>query len=166
MRELPFPPVPGAESVAFTTDLAAVRALVRRRAQEAGLSEERAIDLVIAVGEVAANTVQHARTAGMIDIWFDAEEIVCQISDAGHIHDPLAGSRPPEPGATTGYGLWMVNQVCDEVDLHSDETGTTIRMHMRIKDLPPVRRQHGDVLRGRRGAHQGPHHRGAGRLGQ
>jgi anti-sigma regulatory factor (Ser/Thr protein kinase) len=166
MREMPFPQVPGAVSLAFTTDLAAVRALVRRRAQEAGLSEERAIDLVIAVGEVAANTVQHARTAGTIDIWSDTEEIVCQISDAGHINDPLAGSRAPEPGATTGYGLWMVNQVCDEVDLHSSESGTTIRMHMRIKDLPPVQHQHGDIVRGRRVAHQRAHDRGTGRLGQ
>jgi anti-sigma regulatory factor (Ser/Thr protein kinase) len=141
MREVPIPQVPGPQvpgtvSAAFTTDLAAVRALVRRCAQEAGLTEERTTDLVIAVGEVAANTVQHARSAGTIDIWYDTEEIVCQIGDAGHIRDPLAGSRRPEPGAMTGYGLWMVNQVCDEVDLRSDETGTTIRMHMRIKDLP------------------------------
>ena len=35
-----------------------------------------------------------------------------------------------------GHGLWIVNQVCDEVEIRSDETGTTIRLHM---DLPPVR---------------------------
>ncbi len=135
MRKVPLSSVPGAVTLTYTTDLAAVRALVRRCAEAAGLSEKRAIDMVIAVGEVAANTVQHARTAGTLDIWYDAAEIVCQIRDQGFISDPLAGSRPPQPGATTGYGLWMVNQICDKVDLYSDETGTTIRMHMNLKDL-------------------------------
>jgi anti-sigma regulatory factor (Ser/Thr protein kinase) len=126
--------MPGAVSLTFTTDLAEVRELVRRCTKEAGLSEERAIDLVIAVGEVASNTVQHARTAGTIEIWQDSGEMICQITDAGFISDPLAGSREPLPGATDGYGLWMVNQVCDKVDMHSDEAGTTIRMHMNLKD--------------------------------
>jgi anti-sigma regulatory factor (Ser/Thr protein kinase) len=133
MRELPFPSRSGAVSLTFTTDLAAVRALVRRCAQEAGLSNTRAVDLVIAVSEVAANTVQHARTAGQLDIWADADEIICQVTDAGFVADPLAGSRAPRPGATSGHGLWMVNQVCDRVELRSDETGTTIRMHMSLK---------------------------------
>ena len=117
----------------FTTDLAAVRELVKRSAQDAGLDDSRAIDLVIAVGEVAANTVQHARTAGTLDVWLCGDEIVCQITDAGFISDPQAGSRAPDPDATTGYGLWLVNQVCDQVDLHSDPTGTVIRMHMHLR---------------------------------
>jgi anti-sigma regulatory factor (Ser/Thr protein kinase) len=121
-------------SLTFTADLAAVRALVRRCTAEAGLSDKRAVDLVIAVGEVAANTVQHARTAGTLDIWHDADEIICQVTDGGFIRDPQAGSHAPPPGALAGHGLWMVNQLCDRVDLHSDETGTTIRMHMNLKD--------------------------------
>jgi len=119
----------------FTTDLAAVRELVRRSAQDAGLCDSRATDLVIAVGEVAANTVQHARTAGTLDVWHDGDEIICQITDAGFISDPQAGSRAPDPDATTGYGLWLVNEVCDQVDVHSDPTGTTIRMHMNLKEV-------------------------------
>ena len=119
-------------SLTFTTDLSAVRAFVRRRAQQAGLSDARATDLVIAVSEVAANTLLHARSAGMLDIWHDACEIVCQIKDTGFIRDPLAGRRSPRPGALGGYGLWMVHQVCDRVDVRSDETGTTIRMHMNL----------------------------------
>jgi anti-sigma regulatory factor (Ser/Thr protein kinase) len=141
-------------SLTFTTDLAAVRALVRRCTKEAGLTEERAIDLVIAVSEVVANTVQHARSAGTLDIWYDANEIICQVTDAGFIGDPLAGARAPLPGASTGYGLWMVNQVCDKVDQHSDETGTTIRMHMNLKGLPRRRTRVAADLPG----DAGPHH--------
>ena len=120
-------------SVTFTTDLSAIRTLVHRCAREAGLSEPRAIDLVLAVSEIAANTVRHARSAGTLDIWHDTEEIVCQVKDKGYIRDPLAGTRRPTADAMGGHGLWLVNQVCDRVEMRSDENGTVIRVHMFLK---------------------------------
>jgi anti-sigma regulatory factor (Ser/Thr protein kinase) len=120
-------------SYPYTTDLAAIRAIVQRYAIKAGLSDARAIDLVLAVSEVAANTVRHAKSPGHLQIWRDAKEIVCQLHDEGVITDPLAGRRRPSLEARGGHGLWIVNQVCDQVDIVSDETGTTIRLHM---DLP------------------------------
>jgi len=117
-------------SLTFTSDLSAVRALVRHCAREAGLSESRAIDLVLAVSEVAANTYQHARSAGTLEIWHNTDEIVCQVRDKGIITDPLAGRRRPAVDAMGGHGLWLVNQVCDRVELRSGESGTTIRLHM------------------------------------
>jgi len=126
-------PPPGAMTYRYTTDLAAVRAVVYRYARQAGLPEPRAVDLVLAVSEVAANTVRHAKSPGALKIWYDTKEIVCQIQDEGTITDPLAGHRQPSLEANGGHGLWIVNQVCDEVEMRSDEAGTTIRLHM---DLP------------------------------
>ncbi|MGD0604033.1 MAG: ATP-binding protein [Streptosporangiaceae bacterium] len=120
-------------SYPYTTDLAAIRAVVQRHAVKAGLSEARAIDLVLAVSEVAGNTVRHAKSPGQLQIWCDAKQIICQLHDEGVITDPLAGRRRPSLEARGGHGLWIVNEVCDQVDILSDETGTTIRMHM---DLP------------------------------
>jgi anti-sigma regulatory factor (Ser/Thr protein kinase) len=131
------PAPPGAMSYRYTTDLAAVRAVVYRYAIQAGLPESRAIDLVLAVSEVAANTVRHAKSPGSLKIWYDSEEIVCQIQDEGVITDPLAGRRRPSLDARGGHGLWIVNQVCDEVEMRSDETGTTIRLHMDLPRLKP-----------------------------
>ncbi len=124
-------------SYGYTTDLAAVRAVVYRYAKQAGLPEHRAIDLVLAVSEVAANTVRHAKSPGSLNIWYDAQEIVCQIQDEGTIHDPLAGRRKPSMDAMGGHGLWIVHQVCDDVEMYSDETGTTIRLHMKLPRLRP-----------------------------
>jgi anti-sigma regulatory factor (Ser/Thr protein kinase) len=70
-----------------------------------------------------------------MEIWCDAKEIVCEIRDSGVITDPLVGQRPPAPGANGGHGLWLVYQICDQVELHSDENGTTVRLHM---SLPPA----------------------------
>jgi anti-sigma regulatory factor (Ser/Thr protein kinase) len=124
-------------SYTYTTDLGAIRAVVHRYAIEAGLTEARAVDLVLAVSEVAANTVKHAKSPGSLTIWYDTSEIVCQIHDEGVIADPLAGRRQPSLDAQGGHGLWIVNQVCDQVELQSDETGTTIRLHMNLPRATP-----------------------------
>ena len=126
------PPAPDAMSYSYTTDLAAIRAVVHRYAILAGLSESRATDLVLAVSEVAANTVRHAGSPGSLKIWYDSDEIVCQVHDDGFINDPTVGRRKPSLDAMGGHGLWLVNEVCDEVDMRSDESGTTIRLHMKL----------------------------------
>jgi anti-sigma regulatory factor (Ser/Thr protein kinase) len=134
----PLPPSEDPTSYTYTTDLAAIRAVVHRYAIQAGLSEARAIDLTLAVSEVAANTIKHAKSPGSLKIWYDAKEIVCQIHDEGIIADPLAGRRQPSLEALGGHGLWIVNQVCDQVEMQSDETGTTIRLHMILPLADPV----------------------------
>jgi anti-sigma regulatory factor (Ser/Thr protein kinase) len=117
----------------YTTNLSEVRALAEKQARVAGLPDDRVVDFVIAVSEVAGNTVRHAKSPGTIEIWSDDEEIVCEIRDAGVIADPLAGSSPPPSDANGGHGLWLVHQVCDRVDLHSDKNGTVIRLHMSLR---------------------------------
>jgi anti-sigma regulatory factor (Ser/Thr protein kinase) len=116
----------------YTTNLSEVRTLAEKQARAAGLSEDRIVDFVIAVSEIAGNTVRHARSAGSIDIWAADGEVVCEIRDSGIISDPLAGSKPPPPDANGGHGLWLVYQVCDRVELQSDEQGTVIRLHMTL----------------------------------
>jgi anti-sigma regulatory factor (Ser/Thr protein kinase) len=121
----------------YTTNLAEVRALAEKHARIAGLPDERVIDFVIAVSEVVANTVRHAQSPGSMEIWQRDDEIVCEIRDAGVITDPLAGRQgPPSPEATGGFGLYLVYQVCDHVDLRSDENGTVIRLHMTLRPRP------------------------------
>jgi anti-sigma regulatory factor (Ser/Thr protein kinase) len=119
-------------ALTYTTDLAAVRVEVERQARRARLPERKVIDLVLAVSEIAANTVKHARSSGILEISHDDHEVVCTIHDAGVITDPLAGRRRPAPDALDGHGLWLVYQVCDLVEMRSDRSGTTIRLHMSI----------------------------------
>jgi anti-sigma regulatory factor (Ser/Thr protein kinase) len=133
--QIPLAPSHDAMSLKYTTDLSAVRAEVEKRARQTSLPETRVLDLVLAVGEIAANTVRHARSAGTLDITVDDCEIVCTIHDLGWITDPLAGRRRPAADAAEGHGLWLVHQVCDLVEMRSDESGTTIRLHMA---LPPT----------------------------
>jgi len=134
------PPLPAAPadvmSHTYRTNLSEVRALVHEHALAAGMSQARASDLVLAVSEVAANTLRYTRSSGTLDIWQDQGEVICEVRDAGTITDPLAGRRLPALDASGGHGLWLVHQVCDLVELHSDPGGTTVRMHMSVN--PPL----------------------------
>jgi anti-sigma regulatory factor (Ser/Thr protein kinase) len=126
---LPAPP-PTAISREFALDgLASVRAVVADQAAAAGLSRERAADVTLAVNELAANTLRHAHDTGRLLVWSSPGRIVCQVEDAGHIADPLAGRRQPLTPAKGGLGLWMVNQLCDLVEIRTGAGGTTVRIH-------------------------------------
>jgi anti-sigma regulatory factor (Ser/Thr protein kinase) len=124
------PPPPDAEELGYEMDLAPVRRLVERCARQAGLGEERTVDLVLAANEIAANTISHTDGPGVIHVWHTSEEILCQVHDTGRITDPMAGRIRFGPD-DRGHGLWLVNQVCDLVEIRSGEDGTTVRMHMR-----------------------------------
>lgn len=107
-----------------------VRNTVRKHARFAGLSSERAHELVVAVNELATNTLTHTAGEGKLSVWNNPGSLLCEVSDHGRLTDPLAGRRTPVPGAEHGMGLWLVNQLCDLVQIRSDETGTTIRVRM------------------------------------
>jgi anti-sigma regulatory factor (Ser/Thr protein kinase) len=124
------PPPAGAEALAYDSDLVPVRRLVERHARRARLTGERTVDLVLAANEVAANTIRHTAAGGVIHVWHTGAGIVCEVHDSGHITDPLAGRVRHGPD-DRGHGLWLVNQVCDLVELRSGDAGTTVRMHMR-----------------------------------
>jgi anti-sigma regulatory factor (Ser/Thr protein kinase) len=130
-RPLP-PPPPGATRLGYRDDLRAVRDTVNGCAARAGLAPGRTTDLVLAVSEVAANTLRHTPGRGTLQIWQAGDEIICQVTDSGQIADPLAGRRRPAADSFRHGGLWVVNQICDLVELRSGPDGTTVRMHVRL----------------------------------
>jgi anti-sigma regulatory factor (Ser/Thr protein kinase) len=128
----PLAPVPyPATALSYHDDLRPVRAQVTRCAQQAGLPRGRTADLTLAVSEVAANTLRHTSGGGTLRVWRTASGISCQIADSGTITDPLVGRRRPAPDAS-GQGLWIVNQICDLVELRTGPAGTIVRMQMNL----------------------------------
>jgi anti-sigma regulatory factor (Ser/Thr protein kinase) len=128
----PLPDAPDeAHALAFERDsLAAVRNLVGRCALAAGLSTERADDLVLAVNELATNSVTHGGGQGVLRVWSEPHAMVCEISDAGGVVEPLAGRERPTGGHVGGHGLWLCNQLCDLVQIRAYPEGGVIRLHM------------------------------------
>jgi anti-sigma regulatory factor (Ser/Thr protein kinase) len=132
-RPLPTPPA-DTILVPFTSaDLALIRQLIADHAGRLGLTADRAEDLTLAVNEVVTNTVAHTRAGGTLRVWLDAgqDAVVCEVTDTGRITDLLVGRRIPSTDAEGGRGLWLVNHLCDLVELRSSEQGTTVRLYAR-----------------------------------
>jgi anti-sigma regulatory factor (Ser/Thr protein kinase) len=136
-QPLPDPPA-DAVLLRYDTRLRPVRALVANLAATAGLTGTRASDLVLAVSEVTANTLRHTPAGGVLQVWCTFDEMVCQTHDRGWITDPLAGRRRPPAERPGGQGLWVVNQICDLVEIRTGPRGTTVRMHMRLHGGSPA----------------------------
>jgi anti-sigma regulatory factor (Ser/Thr protein kinase) len=131
-RPLPKPPVPPATLLFDHGELAAVRRFVAEHVGGAGLDPDRVGDLGLAVNEVATNAIMYGSGPGTLRIWSEAGHVVCEVSAAGQLADPLVGRIPPDAGSERGRGLLLVNYLCDLVQTHTDRTGTTIRLHMRV----------------------------------
>jgi anti-sigma regulatory factor (Ser/Thr protein kinase) len=121
-----------AEVVFGPSDLGLVRAFVAAGARRAGLHGSRLEDLVLAVNELVANSIKHADGRGVLRTWTDGTTLFCEVADGGRIQDPLAGRSRPADLRTGGRGLWIVNHVCDLVQIRPSKTGTVIRLHMSL----------------------------------
>jgi anti-sigma regulatory factor (Ser/Thr protein kinase) len=118
-----------------------LRALVARYGAMAGLGEARTADLVLAVDEIATNSLRHGGGRRTLRTWREDGAVVCEVRDAGRIEDPMAGRERPAPDGDGGRGLWMVNQLCDLVQLRTFPTGAVVRLHLYVAEqtaTPPV----------------------------
>ena len=129
---LPEPP-PHAPQRAFDVDsLRDVRTMLAAHAVRAGLSQERTGDLLLAVNEVATNSLLHGGGCGTVRIWRHHDALVCEVRDEGRIEDPLAGRRRPPSDSRGGRGLWLANQLCELVQVRAFTSGGVVRLHMRL----------------------------------
>jgi anti-sigma regulatory factor (Ser/Thr protein kinase) len=111
--------------------LGRIRALVAEHARQAGVSELRAGDLVLATHEAATNSIRHAGGEGTLRVWHDRDTVVCEVSDRGRLDEPLAGRARPTLDDEGGWGLWLANQLCDLVQLRTLPEGNVVRLHLR-----------------------------------
>jgi len=119
------------------TDLASVRNLVANHADAAGLGPMHASELVIAVNEVATNSVRHGGGRGTLTIWLEAFAVICEIADQGHFDKALVDRERPAETVAAPRGLWLANQLCDLVQIRSLRDGTVVRLHKR-RSTPAV----------------------------
>jgi anti-sigma regulatory factor (Ser/Thr protein kinase) len=122
-------PPADAEQLAFGHDeLRSVRVFSSRLAGELSFGGDRCMDAAAAVNELAGNSIVHGGGRGTVWGWEGDGRLIFQVSDAGRIADPLAGRRRPTIEQAHGRGLWMVNQLCDLVQIRSGIGGTSVRI--------------------------------------
>jgi len=131
--ELPLAPLKAGRLEFGLDDLHEIRSLVAATADSVGLAPARASDLVAAASELAANSILHGGGRGLATVWGDDAAVFVEVADAGRITDPDVGHRRPEPTAESGRGLYIANQLCDEVAIDSSRSGTRIRLRMELR---------------------------------
>jgi anti-sigma regulatory factor (Ser/Thr protein kinase) len=133
---LPAPCSPIQERTFTVEQLCSLRRFVSAWASEELLDDERRERLVLAVNELASNSIRHGGGRGKLLVWRDTDTLLCEIRDDGHIADPLAGRRRPTIEEYGGRGLWLVNQLCDLVQVRTSPNGSVVRTHMRTDQRP------------------------------
>lgn len=115
------------------SNLAASRGRLRTWLSEAGVDPESAADVLLAVGEAAANATEHAvigtdhEVSMTVSAALSGNILMLTVSDNGR-WKPAAES----PGHR-GHGLHLINALVDSVELTATPGGTTVAM---LKELP------------------------------
>jgi anti-sigma regulatory factor (Ser/Thr protein kinase) len=133
-RDRPLPPLPGpvAEHPFNGATLAGLRRAVTAWATEGGLPASRVPEVVLAVHEVGTNSVRHGGGEGVVRLGAaTGSELVAEVEDVGVITAPFAGLLPPPRTGEGGYGLWLVHQLVELVEIRSGPTGSVVRLHTR-----------------------------------
>lgn len=101
---------------------AATLSLLRQRvaacAAGAGVPDDRAVDVALAVHELAANAVWHGAGSGRLVMYASEGSLSCRVSDAG------PGSHPWP--LQEGHGLWIVHAAADKVTASSGPDGSQV----------------------------------------
>ena len=84
--------------------------------------------LALVASELATNSVRHGGGTGTVAMWLDKGAAVLQFTDSGTLLDPLTGRLSPPLDSEGGRGLYLVNQLCDLVQVRSSDRGTTVRV--------------------------------------
>ena len=135
-----------------TAALARLRTAVLCYATACGMPQDRAIDVMLAVHELAANAVCHGPGHGRLRINATASTLRCEVSDPGspsrngRAPDGTGGQVPGAPGAAPwpveqGHGLYLVHKAADRLRVTSGPHGSLITAVFTLPAGPaPARR--------------------------
>lgn len=135
----PMPPVTGPPALELRLMLdeavMSARHAVGNAVAAAGwLNPDRLDDLLLALTEVAGNSVRHGAGRRQVRLWAPGWGVVCEVADDGTgPADPLVGYCPPEDLPEHGRGLWIARQVCDRLSIEHRDGTTRVRFTVRSR---------------------------------
>ena len=131
--ELPLPAAPAAAAARpFDREtIAEARRWVGGLGRDHGLSPRRVDDLTVVVSELISNGVRYGGGGGTVAVWERDGAVVVEVRSGGRIEDPLLGRTKPTDAQSSGFGMWIVTQLSDLVQVRSTDEGSQIRVHVR-----------------------------------
>ena len=108
--------------------LAPLRRGLRRWLRSQGAQEPDLTEITTAVNEACANAIEHAYSPSPAEFTLEATAedgvVTVVITDEGSLREPRGRDR--------GRGLTIIRAAMDEVDLSTDDSGTTVWMRRRL----------------------------------
>jgi anti-sigma regulatory factor (Ser/Thr protein kinase) len=119
-------PVPELRSFA-AADLESFRERLARELIAERVPEAKALEMLVAGTEVAANAVTHGGGMQEVRVGRVDGRFVCEVIDRGSgFDDPVAGYLAPREG--TGTGLWVARQLAWRLESFRSPKGFTVRI--------------------------------------
>jgi anti-sigma regulatory factor (Ser/Thr protein kinase) len=120
-------PLPELRSFSVGEDLEVFREQLARELVAESVPERKALDMLVAGTEVAANAVRHGAGIEEVRVGRADGRFVCEVIDrGGGFDDPMAGYIAPRDG--TGTGLWVARQLTWRVESFQSPRGFTVRI--------------------------------------
>jgi anti-sigma regulatory factor (Ser/Thr protein kinase) len=120
-------PLPDLRSFSAGDDLEAFREQLARELVAEKVPEAKALDMLVAGTEVAANAVRHGAGIKEVRVGRAEGRFVCEVIDRGSgFDDPVAGYLAPREG--TGKGLWVARQLAWQLEFFHSQEGFTARI--------------------------------------
>jgi anti-sigma regulatory factor (Ser/Thr protein kinase) len=129
VRKLTPAPEPLAELRSFSADedLDAFRERLARELMTEKVPETKALDMLVAGTEVAANALEHGVGIEQVRVGRIDGRFVCEVIDRGSgFDDPVAGYLAPRDGVASG--LWVARQLAWRLEFFHSPEGFTARI--------------------------------------
>jgi anti-sigma regulatory factor (Ser/Thr protein kinase) len=120
-------PLPELRSIRAGDDLELFREQLAVELMAAQVSEAKALEMLIAGTEVAANALRYGGGIEEVRVGCAEGRFVCEVIDRGSgFDDPMTGYLAPRDG--TGSGLWVARQLAWRVESFHSPQGFTVRI--------------------------------------
>ena len=95
----------------------------------AGSDRELTADVVLAVHEVAVNSVVHGARLGVLRMWEIGDELIFQIENP-RTHDAAPVVQAPTADQQSGRGLWLASHLVDDLTIEVTPDKAIVRLHL------------------------------------
>jgi anti-sigma regulatory factor (Ser/Thr protein kinase) len=116
--------------IAALAQIPRARQHVAEAGSGAGLPSSAVERLAIATHEVVTNAIMYGGGRATIRIDIDDTRLVVTVADRGTGWSGSAPAARPAAEQLGGRGLWLADNLCDEMTIARTPTGTTIRLVM------------------------------------
>jgi serine/threonine-protein kinase RsbW len=125
-------PVVATMAVHGADGVAPARRLLADTAVTVGLPADRIERFTVALSEIVTNAIRHGNGSATMTITSNGSTLTVNVRDHGPGLKAQSSRALPPATQVSGRGLWLAEQLCDQVHIDSSNHGTIVQLTMRL----------------------------------